>query len=289
MQHKYLITTDSACDLTADECRRLSVIPLYMKYSDGKEAYIDTMVNADTLAFYREMRGGKLFSTSQINIEEFLDFFRPLLKHNLPIMYISLGSGISGTYNNARLAAEQLFEECGAQIRVIDGLGASLCHGLLVERAAENREKGLSFEENASDIEKIRHRVHPCFTTDTLTYLAKGGRVKPLSAAIGNRLAIKPILRLDAQGHLFVGAKAIGRMAALRKIIEYVGKTVENPEEQTLYIGHADALESATELCDVLMKEFHFKAVKTFLIGATIGSHTGPGLQSAFYIGSERT
>ncbi len=288
MAHRYLITTDSSCDLNLNECRRISVIPICMKYTDGEKTYLDTMVDSDTLVFYREMRNGSVFKTSQVNIEEYLQFFRPLLVHGMPIMHISLGSGISGSYQNSCTAAQMLREECGANIVCIDGLGASLCHGLLAVRASENRDAGLSFDDNVADILKTRHHVHPVFTTDTLTYLARGGRVTPLSAAIGNRLAIKPILRLDAQGHLFVGAKAIGRNAALRKIIEHVRKTVIAPENQVLYIGHGDAIESAAELSDVLMKEFKFKEVRAFLFGSTIGAHTGPGLQCAFYLGSER-
>lgn len=291
MNKNYFISTESGCDLALATCEKYGITPMFMKCACEDVTYVDTMLDADTLEIYRMMREeGKTFKTSQISIGEYYDFFGGMLRTGKPVVHIAIGSGISGSYNNACQAAEMLRGEIeGAEIYIVDSLSASAGFGILAIEAAKDREAGMSAFECAQDITEKRHHSHACYTTDTLTYLARGGRITPMSASIGNKLGIKPIMKLDPAGHLLVASKAIGRAAALRKIVEFVRNTVENPEEQTLYVAHADNIVSAEEVAVLLKKEFGFKDIAYSFIGSTIGSHTGPDLQAVFYFGKNRT
>ncbi len=291
MNNNYFISTESGCDLSLSTCEKYGITPLFMKCACDDQVYVDTMLDADTLEFYRMMREeGKLFKTSQVSIGEYYDFFGGMLRTGKPVVHIAIGSGISGSYSNALQAADMLKDEIeGAEIYVVDSLSASAGFGILAIEAANNREKGMSAAECAADINEKRYHSHACYTTDTLTYLAKGGRISPMSASIGNKIGIKPIMKLDPAGHLLVASKAIGRNGALRKIVDFIKNTVENPTEQILYIAHADNIVSAEELAVLLKKEFGFKDVAYSFIGSTIGSHTGPDLQAIFYFGKKRT
>lgn len=290
MTKNYIIGTESSCDLPIEKCRELGVETLFAHYLLGDETFTDTMVSDEIIKFYGRMRAGDVFATSQISIGEYADYFKALAKQGLPVMHVTLGSGITGGYENALLALDMVHEEFpDAVIEVVDSKCASLGYGALVLLAAENREKGMPFEENVAAIRALNTRVHPCFTTDTLTYLTRGGRVSKVGATIGNMLSIKPVLKLDNAGRLMVFVKAVGRKMALKKMADYVEKNVVDPESQTLYISHADNVDGARELGEYLKARFHFKDVYYTLIGAIVGAHTGPGLQAAYFFGGERT
>lgn len=285
----YIISTDSGCDLSLEVCKKNGIIPLLMHYYDDDGVYTDTMEQDDLITFYRNMIGGKMYKTTAVNINEGYEFLKSLVKENLPIVHISLGSGISGTYNNMVQAKELILKEYPhAEIYIIDSTSASLGYGLLVLEAAKLREEGKSILEVVEYIEKVKLGVNPYYTTSTLTYLARGGRVTKIASIFGNVLSIRPILRLDDEGHLLVHAKGHGKKNTLKKLVEYIKEAVRCPEDQTLYISHSLAIDDAIEIGELLQKEFGFKNIMYSYIGSIIGSHTGPGLVAAFFHGADR-
>ena len=286
----FIISTDSGCDLSIDMCNEIGVIPYLMKYSNEQKEYIDTMKQDEIVKFYKEMEiDGKTFKTSAINIQEAYDFLKDLTKYNKPIIHISLGSGISGTYNNF-VAAKSLLDEKhpGNCIFIIDSTCASLGYGMLVLEAVKLRDANKTVNEVVDYIESVKRGVNPYFTTNTLTYLARGGRVTKIASIFGNVLSIKPILRLDYDGHLLVHTKGHGKANTYRKMIESIKEQVINPSEQTLYISHSNAIESAVEFGEMLKEELGFKDIYYSYIGSIIGSHTGPGLIAVFFHGKDR-
>lgn len=286
----FVISTDSGCDLSIELCKEKGIIPLFMNYIDGENAVVDTMQQADIVKFYKRMEDeAKMFKTSAVNIQEAYDFLKSLLEYNKPIIHISLGSGISGTYNNFVAAKEMLYEKYpGHEIYLIDSTSASLGYGILVLEAAKMRDEGKSIIEVKEYLESVKRGINPYFTTNTLTYLARGGRVTKIASIFGNVLSIKPILRLDFDGHLLVHTKGHGKTNTYKKMLEAIKEQVENPENQTLYVSHSNAIESAVEFAEMVKKELGFKDIFYSYIGSIIGSHTGPGLIAVFFHGKNR-
>lgn len=287
--NKFILTAESGCDLSKIECDKRDIIPISNKYAIDGVTYYDKMTVADCKEFYNKMREGAAPSTSQINPAEYTDFWKQLADKGLPIVHITLGAEISGSYNNAVSAAQLIREELpDLNVTVIDSASASLGYGMIVLKAAELRDKELSAEECREYIDKNKYIYNAWYTTNELKYLYRGGRVSKTSSVVGSVLGINPILNLDHPGCLKVFDKARGEKATLRRMINIVKERAVNPEECTLYISHADAVERAQIFADEIMSEIKFKDVFYSFIGPTIGTHTGPGLVSVFFTGKER-
>jgi len=285
----FILSTDSGCDLSDRICRERDVHVLHMRVLMDGEVRLDTQKDEDTRAFYNRMREGSAPLTSQINPEEYIQLWKPLLQENLPIVHISMGSAISGSYFNAVAAADMLKETIpGSQIHVVDSTVASTGYGLLVLKAADMRDAGSTPEECVGQVNRMKPHVNAYYTTGDLTWLQRGGRISRSAAAIGTLLHIHPIMNLDLSGHLQVWEKARGSKAALRRIASILEATVENPSQQTLYVSHADNPAAAKEFADELKARYGFKDVCINYIGAVIGTHTGPGLITLFWLGKAR-
>lgn len=288
--NNFLLCTDSGSDLMLDVCKKYDIIPLKMRYSIGNEVFTDGMTVEAVQSLYGKMIDGAVPKTSQINASEFVDFWTPLLSENQPILHLSLGSGISGTYANAEIARQMILEEHpDAEIYLVDTLGASASYGLLCIEIAKLRESGKTVKECYDWVMEARHNVNVFYTTGDLKYLQRGGRVSKTSAVVGTVLNINPILTLDSSGKLITIDKARGEKATERKIREYVASAVINPEENTLYISHSDCPERAKRFAEMAKAEFGFKDVVYTYIGSTIGCHSGPGLVALFFFGKPRT
>lgn len=289
MNNNFILSTDSGCDLSLDLCQKNNIIPIHLKYYNDEEVSTDTMIEADSIVFYNKMRKGKLFKTSQINTDEFIEFFEPMLSENLPILHICMGSAISGTYNNGVVAVRKLKEKYPeSKIYFLDSTLASVGYGILALKVAEFREQGKTAEQCAKWVEENKTKINTYYTTSTLTYFAKSGRLKSSSAVLGKLLAVNPILKLDKAGGLSIFAKVIGKKAAVNKIISSIAEKIINPKEQTLYVSHSDIPEEAKIFGETLKEHFGFKDVLYTYIGSTIGSHCGPGTKTAFFFGKER-
>jgi len=289
----FIITTDSGCDFPLQVMKDHNVIPFIMDYDIDGTMYPDTMLPEDCHEFYEKMRAGAIPHTSQINMQQFMDFWRPMLSEGKPIIHISLGSGVSGTYRNGTLAAEELKEEFpDSRILVVDSTLCSTGYGMLCIKADEMRREGKTAEEAFAWLDAHKIEINTWYTTDELKYLRRSGRCSRASAAIGTMLKICPILNLDSEGHLIVQERVRGlkpTIARIHKIIEGTLDGSPTPAaEQTLYICHSDVLPQAKEFGEALKEEFGFKDTYYTYIGPTIGSHCGPGLFAAFYFGKPR-
>ena len=287
---EYIITTDSGSDLTAELYQKHGIIPIMMEYELDGKMHQDTPDEKEIKKFYDSMREGAAPKTTQINADRMSDFFTDLIaQHKKPVLHIALGSGISGTCHNSMAAAKEVSEKTGVKITVIDSIGASLADGMLCILASENRKNGMSLEDNAEYINNIKHKINVYFTTNTLTYLHRGGRVSKTSAVLGHMLGINPVLTLDKEGHLIVCDKVRGEKNTFKNITEKIAATVTEPKSSTLYISHSDCYDKAVKVGEQIKTELGFKDVVITNIGTIIGAHTGPGLIAIFYNGKERT
>ena len=243
--------------------------------------------------FYQRMADGEMTKTSQVNTEEYVDFFTPFLQQGQDIVHVALSSGISGTVNSARIAKDMLAEQFPERtIYVIDSLAASSGYGLLMETLADKRDEGMGLEELASWAEENRLKLHHWFFSSDLTYYIKGGRISKTAGFVGTVLGICPLLNVNFEGRLVPREKIRGKKKVIKKAF---GKMTEHAEggndyNGKCYISHSQCIDDARALASMIEESFPKLngKVKIFPIGATIGSHTGPGTVALFFWGDER-
>lgn len=291
--NKYVITTCSTIDLNIDKVKEYNINYLSNIYFlDDKEYYDDILKEDDAEKFYENLAKGLEPKTTQINTNRFIDFFKPYLKQKLDIFHISFSSGLSGTYNSARLAADVLKEEYpNNKIIVIDSLAASSGLGLLVTKAIDKKIEGYSIDELHEYIEDIKLNIHHWFYSTDLKYYVKGGRITKIQGFIGSSLHICPILNVDNNGKLIPRTKAIGKKRVINKILDVVSENINDSfnYSDSIYISNSDMLEDAKIIKNRLLTAYpNVKEVVINSVGPLIGSHTGPGTIAIFFFGEKR-
>ena len=234
----YIIMTDTSANLEPADLKKWEIEDLPLTYmGDGKSPRDSGDAAFDGPAFYAAMRGGAKVVTSQVTPQTYIDAMTPFLKEGKDVLFIGMSSGISGSYNSAQIAANQLREEFPAcKIYTIDTLSASLGEGLLVVKAAENRRSGMSIEENAAEIDKLRHNMCQVFTVDDLKYLRGTGRLSSIKAAVASVLNIKPLLKGDTEGKIVCFEKTRGRKNAIKALAQQYDEMVREPYNQCIGI-----------------------------------------------------
>ena len=240
------------------------------------------------------MQDGADTKTSQINASEYEEYFESLLKEGKDILHVSLSSGISGTFNSARIAKEDLEERYpDRKIFVVDSLGASSGYGLLMDRLADLRDEGKTLEEVYEWVEAHKLNMHHWFFSTDLTFYVKGGRISKAAGLFGGALNICPLLNMDNQGRLIPRFK----IRTKKKVIRTIADKMEECADEGLnysgkcYISHSACYEDARAVADLVEARFPKLngKVEIYSIGTTIGSHTGPGTVALFFWGKERT
>lgn len=287
----YVIITDSTTDLSIELIKELgiNIIPLSFEM-EGKSFKDRTDKNdLDLHEFYDKLKRGVKSVTSLVNSEEFIDFFEPVLKNGDDILYIAFSSALSGTFNSSLIAKEELLEKYpDSKIICIDSKAASAGEGLLVYSAVKKKEEGLTIDELEAWVHEYSPKVCHWFTVDDLNHLKRGGRVSALSATIGTALNVKPILHVDSEGRLIPMEKVRGRKKSIQALMEHLEKTITNPEQQDIFIGHGDTLEDAEYLAGLIREKYNVRNIFINTIGPVVGSHTGPGIIALFFFGTER-
>lgn len=287
----YILLTDSSCDLPAEMYAELDLkyVPLTFHHND--EVYKNYHDERDIRIkdFYEQMRHGKVFKTSALNIQDFASAMEPYLTEGKDILYIGFSSGLSSTYNASETAANELKEKYpDRKIYTVDSKSASLGQGLLVYLAAKQRQLGKSIEEVRDYAEEMKLKVCHYFTVDDMKYLKRGGRISGATAAIATVLNIKPVMHVDNNGKLVAIEKARGRKAAVKSLINRAVEGAVQPNEQVFFISHGDCIEEAQQLGETLKEQLKVKQIVYNNIGPVIGSHSGPGTLAMFFIGKQR-
>ena len=286
---KFIITTDSSCDCAIEELNQNNVPVIFFNYSDEKQIYKDTMDINGYKQFYENMKKGVVFKTSQINPQSYYDFFKPLLKEQLPIIHVSLGSGLSNTINSIYIASSMLKEEYpNCNIKPLDSKIASLGLTILINKLIECRDADMDVNEAYDIVSNLVKNGQAYFTTNTLTYFARGGRLSKVGAFLGNALKINPVLDVDPNGCLRITDKVRGNIKAIDTLTKRIKQNVMDAKKQTVYICHADDENKAHLIGQKLVNEVGFNDYKVYFMGPIIGAHTGPGLVAVFFFGKER-
>ena len=289
--NNFSIITDSSCDLSAEMAKEmeLTVLPLsfnlmgreYYNYLDGREISFKD--------FYSHIRAGEKCTTSAVNLDAFIKAIEPKLKNGEDVLCLAFSSGLSNTYNTAKLACEELSPKYpDRKVYAVDTLCASMGEGLMVYLAAQEKKRGKSIEEVRDFVEE--NKLHLChwFTVEDLNHLKRGGRISAATALIGTVLSIKPVLHVDDEGHLINVGKARGRRASLTALVDHMEKNAIDPASQTVFISHGDSQEDADFVAEEVKNRLGVKKVITNYIGPVIGTHSGPGTIALFFLGSKR-
>lgn len=287
---EYVIMTDNTVDMPLSWFQENQVDYLCLSCNMDGEIYDKEHV-IDDKEFYRRMRAGSMPTTSQVNPTAAEEIFESVLKEGKDVLYLAFSSGLSGTYNSCRVAAEELRESYpDRRIEVIDTLAASMGEGLLVWYAAKMKAEGRSMEEVVQWVrENILHTCH-VFTVDDLNHLYRGGRVSKATAVLGTLANIKPMLHVDNEGKLIPVGKVRGRKKSLATLVSMMEERVGayRSKNEMIIISHGDCEEDAAYVAKLVEEKFGITHVMMNPIGATIGAHAGPGTVALFFLGDYR-
>ena len=287
----FLIATDCGADLPEDYLKENDIFCAQLTCTICSETHGGRKPQLPYDEFYSLMRAGNLPKTSQVNPDEAQEYLENLLERTQKILVLAFSSGLSGTYNSFRIAAEEIMEERkDVQIQVIDSKCASLGQGLWVYKVMEYRNSGKSFEETAEYARQIAGNVVHVFTVDDLNHLYRGGRVSKSAAFFGTVLNIKPVLHVDDEGKLIPLEKVRGRKKSLLRLVEMMGEQMGSYKDKNdiVFISHGDCIEDAEFVRDEVKSRFGIEKFMINHIGPVIGAHAGPGTIALFFMGDRR-
>lgn len=287
----YRIVTDATADCSGEWLAALpsfDVIPMQVEIGGQNHAY-GPGGELSAEQFYELQKAGSFASTSQISPVAYFQCFEPMLQAGYDILYLCFSSGMSGTFQSARVCAQELHEKYPDRAIVcIDTLAASVGEGFLVCEAVRRKSEGASLEELAGWVTRNRLRVSHWFTVDGFEHLRRGGRVSAGAALIGTALQVKPLLQVDHSGKLAVAEKPRGRKQAVTALLARMERGWTPELGKCVVVGHGACPEGALALREAVCDRFPEARVFTADIGPVIGAHTGPGMLALVYWGETR-
>lgn len=289
---EYILSCCSPCDITPEYLEKIDVKSIsFHVFIDDKEFIDDYGVTVPYEKLYEQMVNGSEVRTSQVSVGEYMEYFKGFLDEGKDVLHLTISSGISGTYNSAKAAAEMVAPEYpDRKLYVVDSLAASSGFGLLMDKLSELRAGGMSIDELKEEAEKIRHKVNHLFYTTDLTFFIKGGRISKVEGVLGGLLSICPLLCVSPEGTLVPITKVKGKKKVIAKTVAEMEERVKDGAEYSgkCFISNSDCAEDAEKTADLIRERFpNIKEISVFPIGTTIGCHTGPGTVAVFFFGEE--
>lgn len=283
----YVIFTDSTADLPKDILEKTDIKVVPMKLVIDGKTYREDEINSSE--FYGMIKtSDKLPTTTQVNPQEYADCFEEFLKKGINVLYVCFSSALSGCYNSACIAANDLNEQYHCKVKVLDSLSASLGEGMLVYKLAMQKKNGLDFEQAIEWAEDYRLKICHLFTVDDLNHLSRSGRLSKASAFFGSMLNIKPVLHVDDEGRLVAIDKARGRRKALDSMVDKMKLYTENVKNDVVFISHGNCLDDANELAEKVKDKLGISNIIIGNITPMIGTHTGLGTLALFFEANKR-
>lgn len=292
--NNFILSCCSTVDLSLEHLNERNIrFCCFHYFLDGKE-YMDDLGQSMTFdEFYKAMENGADTKTSQINVAEFEEYFDKLLGEGKDVLHVSFSSGLSGTFNSARIAADVIRENHPNQkLIVVDSLAAASGYGLLMEYVADLRDAGASIDEAHDWILKNRLKLHHWFFSTDLTFYVKGGRVSKAAGWFGTALKICPLLNVSNEGKLVPREKIRTKPRVIKAVVDKMAACADDGENYSgkCYICHSACYDDARAVADLIEKRFPKLNGRVLInsIGTVIGSHTGPGTVAVFFMGAER-
>lgn len=272
------IITDSICDVPKEYVEKYSIKVMPLTVHFGDESYKDG-IDLTLEEFLAKLEKSEVLpTTSQVPPGDFIEAFKEELALGNKVIAIHGSSQLSGTYNSAVMAMEQIG---GEDIHVIDSMGITMGAGILVIKAARLAEEGLEPEEIVKVLEASKQRLKSLFILDTLKYLHKGGRLSLTASIVGSILNVKPILTVN-NGKMELYGKARGMKKAIAEVMDTVKENGWTLDGKVIGINHIADLEHMKILEEELRREYNIKEIIRGEVGSVVATHGGPGAV-AFY------
>lgn len=285
----FQVFADGTANLPNSMLEGISLLPCEYTVNGKPQVYWGDIDSFDAHGFYEDIKAGKVIKTSLLNTHLFLTHFEPVLEKGIDIIYISMSSGISGTYNAAVTAARELMDRYPERyIHIVDSLGCGFGNGLLAIQAAELNSRNVDVRKAAEILDD--DVLHTCqyFTVDDINFLKKTGRVGDVTAMVATVLNIKPILFGDSTGHIISCAKVRGRKKSIETLAEkYRGKRIDTGSRR-VFISHGDCLDDAKSLAKLIESITPDIPITICAHEPFSGSHVGPGMLGLFFRGDAR-
>ena len=290
----YVISCCSTADLSKEHFEKIDVHYCCFHYEmDGVQYSDDLGQSMDFDVFYQRMTDGAMTKTSQINADEYEEYFTQFLSQGKDVIHLTLSSGISGTFNSANLAKALLEDKYpDRKIYVIDSLAASSGYGLLVDHLAAMRDSGATIDELAAWVEEHKLNLNHWFFSSDLTFFIRGGRISKAAGAVGTVLNICPLMNVDFEGRLIPRYKIRTKKKVIQAIVDKMAEQAEGGTDYSgkCFISHSACEEDAKAVAALVEERFPNLNGRVLInsIGTTIGSHTGPGTVALFFWGKKR-
>ncbi len=290
----YVLSCCSTADLSEEHFLSRDIHYICFHYMLDGKPYSDDLGKSMTFdKFYEAMANGAETRTSQVNADEFIEYFSPFLDQGLDILHVSLSSGISGVYNSACIARDELSAKYpDRKIHVVDSLGASSGYGLLMDKLADLRDQGMELDALRDWAEAHKLHLHHWFFSTDLTFYVKGGRISRASGWFGTMLKICPLLNMDDLGRLIPRMKIRGKNKVIHEIVRMMEEHAEGGLHYNgkCYLSNSACLEDAKAVAKLVEERFPSLNGPVVInsVGTTIGSHTGPGTVALFFWGDQR-
>lgn len=290
----YVLSCCSTADLSKERFEKRQIQYVCFHFELGGKEYLDDLgASVPPEELYRRMIAGEDTKTSQVSVGDYEALFEKNLKDGKDILHVTLSSGISGTYNSACVARDELKERYpDRKIYVVDSLAASSGYGLLMETLADLRDSGMGIDELYRWAEENKLKLHHWFFSTDLTFFIKGGRVSKTAGFIGSVMNICPLLNVDFGGKLIPREKIRTKKKVIARIVEQMEINAQDGLDYSgkCFLSHSLCREDADAVAALVEEKFKKlnEKVEIFPIGATIGSHTGPGTVALFFWGNKR-
>ncbi|MEA5093367.1 MAG: DegV family protein [Sedimentibacter saalensis] len=290
----YVLTCCSTADMTYNYFKKRNIPFLCFHYILDGEDYLDDLGQTISFEeFYSRIASGAMPTTSQVSVGQYIDFLEPFLKEGKDILHISFSSGLSGAYNSATIAREELLSRFpDRKILIVDSLGASSGYGLLTDLAADMRDTGVELEEVYDWLQENKLKVHHWFFSTDLSHYKRGGRISATSAAVGTLLGICPLLNMNYDGKLTPRKNIRSKNRVIKEIVHMMEIHAKDGIEYSgkCFISNSACYEDARKVADLVEERFHLLNGRVMInsVGTVIGSHTGPGTVALFFIGDKR-
>ena len=285
----FAVFADGSANLPHDLLGGIQLLPCEYTMDGLPETYNGSIDTFDGHAYYDQLRNGHEAKTSLINPEVFFSHFSTVLEKDLDIIYISMSSGISGTYQAACSVARELMESHpGRFIHIVDSFGCGFGNGILAIEAAKLSSQDVDVHEAAALLEAEVPHVCQYFTVDNINHLKRTGRVSGITAAIAAVLNIKPILYGDSTGHIISCATVRGRKKSIEALAQKYAEKHAAEENPSVFISHGDCPDDAQALARLVQAISPNASIRICQHEPFSGAHVGPGMLGLFFRGTSR-
>ena len=282
---------DTDCELWYTTAKELGVKVIPMPYTvDGEERLYDLGEHTDLKAFFERMRAGAAVSTAGLNPQTYIDIFEPYFKAGEEVLYVAFSSRMSNTFSYLDTAIAELKAKYpDAKYRRYDTLNISMGAGIMVYLAAKFfNAHGGDVDATCAYLDTLVQNVAVLFVVDDLKYLARGGRLSPAKAKIGNVLQLKPVLYVNKEGEIDVLTKQNGFKKAMSFIVSEFTRKYRPVEGAPVVIVGADCDGYVAELRSRIEPETGGAEIIVQPVGPVIGAHCGPGTYGIIFTAESR-